>query len=48
MNDSRNNKGQLVTKYKFMRAESANLVGIATNKHYPRTTVNRSEIPASF
>ena len=41
-------EGQLVTKAKIKRAESANLKGIASNKLHCRLTVKCSEMPASF
>lgn len=41
-------EGQLVTKAKIKRADSANLKGITTNKLYRRLTVKCSEMPASF
>jgi hypothetical protein len=40
--------GQLVTKAKIKRTDSANLKCIATNKLYRRLTVTCSEMPASF
>ena len=40
--------GQLVTKAKIKRAESANMKGVATNKLCRRLTVTCSEMPASF
>lgn len=40
--------GQLVTKAKIKRAESANLKGIATNKLHLRLIVKCSKMPASF
>jgi hypothetical protein len=40
--------GQLVTKAKIKRAESANLKGSASNKLHRRLTVKCSEMPASF
>jgi hypothetical protein len=41
-------EGQLVTKAKIKRAESANLKGSASNKLYGRLTAKRSELPTSF
>jgi hypothetical protein len=40
--------GQLVTKAKIKRAESANFNEKATNKLHRRLTVKCSEMPASF
>jgi len=40
--------GQLVTKAKIKRAESANLKGKATNKLHRILTEKCSEMPASF
>lgn len=44
----KNKNAQLLTKAKIKRAESANLMGIATNKLYQSLTVKCSEMPASF
>jgi len=44
--DERTNK--TLTKAKIKRAESANLKGSATIKHYRNLTVKCSEMPASF
>ena len=40
--------GQLVTKAKIKRADSANLKGIASKKLYRKLTVKCSVMPASF
>jgi len=39
--------GQLVARAKSKRADSANLKGIAINKHYRRLSVKCFEMPAS-
>jgi len=46
--EQENNKKIPITKAKIKRAESANLRGIATNKHFRRLTMDCSEMPASF
>jgi hypothetical protein len=45
---SKDKNGQLVTKAKIKRADSANLKGIATNKLNRKLTAKCSEMPASF
>jgi len=45
---TKDKNGQLVTKAKIKRAESANLKDITTNKPCSSLTVTSSEMPASF
>lgn len=45
---TKDKNGQLVTKAKIKRADSANINGIAFNKLYRRLIVKCSEMPASF